>query len=68
MIQGLTPIENRLHDPRLAGARAWVTWLPYPPDLHDDEYCLIAFYSEDPHWRSLAVYNKALRFRQYAAG
>jgi hypothetical protein len=64
LCKDIADIEARLNHPDLINRTAWATWLAYPGTLPDDQLCLVAFFSEDPDWRSFAVYNKDLFFRR----
>jgi hypothetical protein len=41
----------------LASCRA--TWLDFPKSAYGSGYCTIIFFSEELHWHTIALYNRA---------
>jgi hypothetical protein len=60
----LSNIETRLNAPLVINAQIWVAWLPHPATSPTEQLCIIAFFSDVPDWRSLAVFNKGLFLRK----
>jgi hypothetical protein len=59
LCRDITEIEEQLAglEESLEGTLR-VTWLEYPQSAYGPGYAVVIFFSEEPHWASVALYNK----------